>query len=100
MYRVGVNLSPQVGPSPTTTASSSSQGIAPGATKFGSEEDVLTWAQTVLESRECCHVGLSSWLYGVGLRKWVNTCSLSWLNSVACGPKVAQLNEEPTATQT
>ena len=100
MSLVASSLSPPVGPSPTTAASSSSQGIAPGATKFGSAEELIIWPQTMLESRECCHVGFGSWLYGVGLRKCVNICWPSALNNVACGPYGVQLNTDPTATQT
>src|SRR5215472_10197992 len=80
MYRVGRSFTPPVGPSPTTAASSSSQGIAPAATKLGSDDDAIGFPQTTLESRECCHVGPGSRLYGVGLRKCVRICSLSALN--------------------
>src|ERR1043166_2066258 len=100
IYRVTSSLSPSVGPFPTTTASRSNHGIAPGATKLGSEVELRTWPHTMLESRECCHAGLGSRLYGVGLRKCVSTCSPSALNSVACGPNVAQRYTEPVATQT
>ena len=64
-------LSPNVGPSPTTSACSSSQGMAPGATKLGSADSAIFAAQTMLESRECCQAGLSTREYGVMPRKCV-----------------------------
>jgi hypothetical protein len=38
-----------VGPPPMTAASNISQGIAPGATQPGSQDELITWPQTVLE---------------------------------------------------
>src|SRR5882724_1391570 len=95
MKVVSNSLLPPVGPSWAPTICSRSQGIAPGATKSGSEEVVIATAQTVLVSRECCHVARGMPLSnGLGLRKWVMTC-LSWpLNKVACGPKNVQTKPE------
>ena len=69
--------------------------MASSATKSGSEECVAAVApppQTMLESRECCHVAriLPPWISlfsGLGLKKWVMTCLSLSLNRVASGVK-------------
>src|SRR5919197_3062701 len=100
MQVVLVRLSPPVGPGSAPTTSSKSQGIAPDATKSGSEEEAIARAQTVLVSNESCQVAravpLSS---GLGLRKWVMICWSSTLNKVACGPKNVQAKLESEGRQ-
>src|SRR5262245_9365935 len=100
MRLVRVILSAPLGPSATTVASSSSQGIAPGATKLASEDILSTRPQTALVSRECGHVGLSTLSNGAGLRKCVMTWPPALSKSVACGPNGTQLYAVPTATHT
>src|SRR5262245_31679884 len=94
------SLSPPVGPSWAPTTSNKSHGIAPGATKAGSEEDWIAAAQMALVSRECCHVARGvPFSSGLGLRKWVMTCLSSSLNKVACGPKSVHVKVEPEGRQ-
>src|SRR5262245_19075524 len=57
MKVVAVSASPPVGPSFDPTGSTSSQGIAPGATKLASADIVVALPRTTLLSRECCQVG-------------------------------------------
>src|SRR5215475_4546371 len=86
MKVVPVSLAPPVGPACAPTTSTRSQGIAPGMTNFGSREDPITLPQTELVSRECCQVARTTPpSKGLGLKKWVVTCSPSPLNNVACG---------------
>src|SRR4030095_5464676 len=100
MNVVFVSLFPPVGPGSAPTTWSRSQGIAPGSTNVGSEEEAIIMAQMVLVSRECCQVAraiaLSS---GLGLRKWVMICLSSSLNNVACGPKNVQTKPEADGRQ-
>src|SRR5437763_12238674 len=86
-----------VGPSSPLTSISRSQEISFGATKGASVENSFTLAQTVLVSRECCHVarivptattaGFVLFSNGLGLKKWVVSCFSSSLNKVASGVK-------------
>src|SRR3982074_13396 len=100
MKVVSDSLSPPVGPTWAPTISSKSQGIAPGATKAGSEDAAIVLAQTVLVSCECCHVARGMPLSnGLGLRKWVMICLSCSLNKVACGPKNVQAKPEPEGRQ-
>src|SRR5262245_33354264 len=88
MKVVFVSLSPPVGPArnPTSFTLTLSHAIAPGLTKFGSVDIPTTLPQTVLESLECCQVArMTRFSNGLGLKKWVVTCSNSSLNNVACG---------------
>src|SRR5262245_4946596 len=95
MKVVPVSLAPPVGPACAPTTSTRSQGIAPGVTKIGSEEDPITFPQTVLVSRECCQVARTmSPSKGLGLKKWVVTCSSRSLNNVACGVNNAKAKPE------
>jgi len=89
-----------------------SQAMAFGATKRESEEELpgFTWPQTVLVSRECCHVtrtgptattaGFVLFSNGLGLKKWVMSCFSSSLNSVACGVKSVKATPVPEGRQT
>jgi len=57
-------------------------------------------AQTLLVSRECCHVERGMPLSnGLALRKWVRICLLLSLNRVARGPKKVQAKPEPEGRQ-
>src|SRR5215468_9123670 len=86
MKVVFVSSSPPVGPAKVPTALTRSQAIEPGLTKFGSVEEPSTRPQTVLVSRECCQVArMTPFSNGLGLKKWVVTCSTWPLNKVACG---------------
>jgi len=52
-------------------------------------------AQTVLVSRECCHVArVVPFSNGLGLKKWVMICFSSSLNNVASGVKSIQAKPE------
>src|SRR5829696_5250914 len=98
MNVVSYNVLPPVGPSDLPTASTRSQGIAPGATKFASRDDSRTRPQTVLVSRESCQatrmipgpngpvVGSS----GLGPKKCVVSCSSRSPNNVASGVNSVQ----------
>ena len=104
MKVVFVSVSPPVGPSSDSSRRKRSQAMAPGATKAGSvgqesPGDRSTLPQTVLVSRECCHVARIGpsplrWLVlvsnGLGLKKWVMICLSSSLNRVASGVKSAR----------
>src|SRR5262245_45971789 len=97
MKVVLVSLSPPVGPAwaPTSFTCTRSQGIAPGVTKFGSEEEAIARPQTVLVSLECCQVARTvPPSKGLGLKKWVVTCRLWSLNNVACGVNNVQATPE------
>src|SRR5438093_2212543 len=102
MKVVWVSLWLPVGPTWVPATGSSSHGIAPSATNAGSTEDSaggeVLLAQTVLVSRESCHVGRSlPASSGLGLLKWVMICfssPTSTSNRVACGPKNAQAKPE------
>jgi hypothetical protein len=49
--------------------------MAAGATKSGSEEAIAWPPQTMLVSRESCHVArIVPFSAGLGLKKWVVTC--------------------------
>src|SRR5882762_1050758 len=99
MKVVFVRVSPPVGPFSVLATVTLSQGMAFGATKARSEEEspVFTKPQTVLVSRECCHVtrigptattaGFVLFSNGSGLKKWVVSCFSSSLNRVASGVK-------------
>src|SRR5262249_37804011 len=101
MKVVLVSLLPPVGPAWAPTTCTRSQGIAPGVTKFGSEEDCTTRPQTVLVSCECCQVARTMLpSKGLGLKKWVVTCRLWSLNNVACGVNNVHATPEPEGTQT
>ena len=92
-----------MGPGCVPASWSSSQGIAPGATKFGSVEDCVARAHTALESSELCHVARGvPFSSGLGLRKCVIICwrisppaTLKVRNKVACGERKVQ--EKPPA---
>src|SRR5262249_61778215 len=108
MKVVCVRKAPSVGPRPVPTTVSSNQGIAPGATKLGSVDDAIALAQTLLVSKELCHVARGMPLSnGFGLRKWVATCcrisaweKLRVRNNVACGPKNVHEKLLPEGRQT
>src|SRR4029453_7714885 len=95
MKVVTVSVSPPVGPSWVPAIGSRSQGTAPSATNSGSKEGIARPPQTVLVSRECCHVArIVPFSDGLGLKKWVVT-AFSWsLNRVACGVKSIQAKPE------
>src|SRR6266404_8643456 len=112
MKVVSVSVSPPVGALSSQTTVSRSQAMAFGATKAASEEELpgFTWPQTVLESRECCHVarigptattaGLVLFSNGLGLKKWVVSCLPSSLNKVASGVKSMKATPVPDGRQT
>src|SRR5207302_11436636 len=112
MKVVSDSVSPPVGPLSAPTTVTKSQAMAFGATKAGSEEELpgFTWPQTVLVSRECCHVarivpaattaGFVLFSNGLGLKKWVVTCFPSSLNKVACGVKSTKAKPVPDGRQT
>src|SRR5262245_55964184 len=86
MKVVLVSLSPPVGPACAPITPARSQGIAPGVTNIGSDEDPITRPKTELVSRECCQVARTTRpSKGLGLKKWVVSCSPRSLNNVACG---------------
>src|SRR5215470_10265883 len=88
MKVVFTSLSPPVGPAkvPTSFTFTRSQAIEPGLTNLGSVEEPSTRPQTVLVSREFCQVArMTPFSNGLGLKKWVVTCSTWPLNKVACG---------------
>src|SRR5262245_52827390 len=107
---VGVSLSPPVGPSSIPTFTSRSQATAPRATKAESVKILSALAQTLLVSRECCHVariapgattpGPASGSCGFGLKKWVVRAPPSSSNSVACGVTSTYATPEPEGRQT
>src|SRR4030095_2510019 len=100
MKVVAVSVWPPVGPSWAPATGSRSQGMAPGATKSGSEEEIARPPQTVLVSRECCHVArIVPFSNGLGLKKWVVT-GFSWsFNKVACGVKRIRAEAEASGNQ-
>ena len=75
-----------------------SHGIAPVATIEGSVTVAMARAHAALLSNALCQVGRAmASSAGLGLRKWVATCTLisrpgQWIgtNNVACGPKKLQ----------
>ena len=106
MKVVSVSVSPPVGPSSAPTAWSKSQGIAPGATKAGSEEEAgaVAMAQTVLVSCECCHVARTchhlTRSSAVGAEEVGDELLIVvGSNKVACGPKSVQAKPEPEGRQ-
>src|SRR5258708_5753797 len=102
MIVVGVSVSPPVGPTWAPTIVTRSQGMAPDDTKLGSEEELPgnTCPQTLLVSRECCHVTrIVPFSIGLGLLKWVMTCLSLSLNRGACGVKSIKAKPETEVTQ-
>src|SRR5580765_2753479 len=97
MKLVAVSVSPPVGPPWTPAIGSLSHGMASGATKRESDEEIARPPQTMLVSRECCHVArIVPFSDGLGLKKWVVT-GLSWsLNKVASGVK--SIHAKPEAS--
>src|SRR5690349_10917214 len=98
MNLVGFSVSSPVGPLRCPSTSSLSHAMASGATKAGSLMNVAelsALAQTVLVSRESCHVAriwklpitVGSVLAssGLGLKKCVVSCLPFSSNKVACG---------------
>ena len=89
MNVVTASVPPPVGPTWTPVISSRSHGIAFGLTMA----EPVSLAQTVLVSRESCQVtrtgpfakGVGLGSNGLGLKKWVVSCSCWSLNNVACG---------------
>src|SRR5215470_5026828 len=98
MKVVFASLLPPVGPTSAPAFGRSSHGIAPSSTNCEFVEDCsggeVLLPQTLLLSRESCHVGRSvPASSGLGLLKWVMIwrSSPSWTsNRVACGPTNAQ----------
>src|SRR5512144_497595 len=73
---VTASVLPPVGPTWVPTACSVTHGIAPAATKLGSSEDAVAFAQTTLVSAESCQVARTVlFSKGLGLKKWVISCS-------------------------
>src|SRR5262245_19864515 len=98
MNRVGASLLPPVGPTAVPVTSSASHSIEFGATYLGSVEPDFLFAQTRLESFECCHVAWNvSIRYGFWLRKCVRSCSNTVSKTVACGPRKNQSSPPPVA---
>src|SRR5512141_2758584 len=97
------STSPPSGPASAPVLWRTSQGTEFFATKRASNDGGWnSFAQTVLVSRECCHVTRiapssdgfepgSGFLFG--LKKWVVSCASSSLNSVASG--VNSVNAKP-----
>src|SRR4029078_3381014 len=97
------SVSPPPGPSATPAFTSRTHGIAPAATSSGVEVESIestALAQTMLESRECCHVARTVlFSSGLGLKKCVMTCLARCSNRGASGVKRTYLNPAPEGKQ-